>query len=172
MVLLYAKVFNKSKESNILKVLRRASKEINISRQEALLTLKPPSAQGVACEIFKSDATTMTSASDDDQGIYKTLGGRVVCKQCTAGSKRSGQRCKAPAVSGFNVCRMHGARGGVKTEEGRAKLAYVNTVHGRETRQIRAERSKVMKQLRQLEHIGHELGFLVGPKTRGPKSKT
>lgn len=114
----------------------------------------------------------MTSASDDDQGIYKTLGGRVVCKQCTARSKRSGQLCKAPAVSGFNVCRMHGARGGVKTEEGRARTAAANTIHGRETRQIRAERSKILKQLRQLEDIGHWLGFLIGSRTRGPKAKS
>jgi len=33
-------------------------------------------------------------------------------KQCTATSKLSKKRCKNPAVIGFNVCRMHGARGG------------------------------------------------------------
>ena len=27
-------------------------------------------------------------------------------------SKRSRQRCRAPAVSGWKVCRFHGARGG------------------------------------------------------------
>lgn len=32
--------------------------------------------------------------------------------RCTATSKRSGTRCKAPAVKGWRVCRMHGARGG------------------------------------------------------------
>ena len=32
--------------------------------------------------------------------------------QCTAMSKRSGQRCKNPAVRGWTVCRMHGAGGG------------------------------------------------------------
>jgi hypothetical protein len=30
--------------------------------------------------------------------------------RCRARSKRTGQRCKAPAVRGFRVCRMHGAR--------------------------------------------------------------
>jgi hypothetical protein len=29
-----------------------------------------------------------------------------------AGSKRSGLQCRAPAVRGISVCRMHGARGG------------------------------------------------------------
>ncbi len=32
--------------------------------------------------------------------------------RCTAKSKRSGQRCKGPAVTGWTVCRMHGAGGG------------------------------------------------------------
>ena len=32
--------------------------------------------------------------------------------QCTAKSKRSGARCKNPAVKGYSVCRMHGAGGG------------------------------------------------------------
>lgn len=33
-------------------------------------------------------------------------------KQCTAKSKSTGERCKNPAVGGYNVCRLHGARGG------------------------------------------------------------
>ena len=32
--------------------------------------------------------------------------------RCSAKSKRSGCQCQAPAVSGRNVCRMHGARAG------------------------------------------------------------
>jgi hypothetical protein len=32
--------------------------------------------------------------------------------RCHATSKRSGLRCKAPAVRGHRVCRFHGARGG------------------------------------------------------------
>lgn len=32
--------------------------------------------------------------------------------RCTAHSKRSGILCKNPAVRGWTVCRMHGARGG------------------------------------------------------------
>jgi len=30
-------------------------------------------------------------------------------KQCKARCKRTGERCKGPAVKGYNVCRMHGA---------------------------------------------------------------
>ncbi len=32
--------------------------------------------------------------------------------RCRATSKRSGNRCQAPAVKGKAVCRMHGAGGG------------------------------------------------------------
>ena len=32
--------------------------------------------------------------------------------RCGATSKRTGDRCKAPAVRGWTVCRFHGARGG------------------------------------------------------------
>ena len=32
--------------------------------------------------------------------------------RCRALSKRSGLQCRAPAMRGHSVCRMHGARGG------------------------------------------------------------
>jgi hypothetical protein len=32
--------------------------------------------------------------------------------RCSATSKRTRERCKAPAVRGWTVCRFHGARGG------------------------------------------------------------
>jgi uncharacterized protein YjcR len=32
--------------------------------------------------------------------------------RCRARSKRSGLQCRAPAVRGYSVCRMHGAGGG------------------------------------------------------------
>ena len=32
--------------------------------------------------------------------------------RCTATSKRTGEPCRAPAVSGWRVCRVHGAGGG------------------------------------------------------------
>lgn len=33
-------------------------------------------------------------------------------KRCKAKSKRSGEKCNNAAVTGWNVCRMHGAGGG------------------------------------------------------------
>lgn len=35
--------------------------------------------------------------------------------RCSAKSKRTGDPCKSPAVRGWTVCRMHGARGGAPT---------------------------------------------------------
>jgi hypothetical protein len=32
--------------------------------------------------------------------------------RCRAKSKRTGLPCRSPAVTGYRVCRMHGARGG------------------------------------------------------------
>jgi hypothetical protein len=32
--------------------------------------------------------------------------------RCSAKSKRTGEPCKAPAVTGWSVCRCHGAGGG------------------------------------------------------------
>jgi hypothetical protein len=36
-------------------------------------------------------------------------------RRCKAKSKRTGKPCRAPAVRGCRVCRMHGARGGAST---------------------------------------------------------
>ncbi len=49
---------------------------------------------------MKSDANPMQSAH--------------AAPRCTAHSKRTGFLCKNPAVRGWRVCRMHGARGGHK----------------------------------------------------------
>ena len=55
---------------------------------------------------------------------YTTLGGRVTCTQCNALSKRSRQRCQAPAIKGKIKCRFHGGKStGAKTAESRARIA-------------------------------------------------
>jgi hypothetical protein len=40
-------------------------------------------------------------------------------RQCTAKSKQTGNRCRKYAVSGYTVCRVHGARGGHPITTGR-----------------------------------------------------
>ena len=91
---------------------------------------------------------------------FLTLGGRVTCTQCNAMSKRSRQRCQAPAIKGKTKCRFHGGKStGPKTKAGRAMIAAAHTVHGRETRAKRAERSAKLAELHQLEQLGFTCGL-------------
>lgn len=72
------------------------------------------------------------------------MGGRVtekndvnpmhLAKRCKAHSKRTGLACRSPAVTGWAVCRMHGARGGA-----RAGMSNGNYKHGDPTKQTKAE---------------------------------
>lgn len=55
--------------------------------------------------------------------------------RCTAKSKRSGQRCKGPAVRGWTVCRFHGAGGG--SGPGKAHPAYKHGMRGQEWVEMR-----------------------------------
>lgn len=90
----------------------------------------------------------------------KTLGGRIICKQCQATSKRSRMQCKAPAIQGKSVCRTHGGLStGPRTTEGRARCALAKTVHGGETRAARAERTEMSKTLHSLVDLGNSVGL-------------
>ena len=95
---------------------------------------------------------------------YTTLGGRVTCTQCDALSKRTRQRCQAPAIKGKTKCLFHGGRStSSRTPEGKARQIVANTIHGRDTRAIREERSAKMAELYKLEMLGRELGLISGP---------
>jgi len=50
--------------------------------------------------------------------------------RCKARSKRTRERCRAPAVKGWAVCRMHGARGGAP--KGERNGAYRHGVYTQE----------------------------------------
>ena len=99
-----------------------------------------------------------------------TLGGRITCQRCQARSKRTKQQCRAPASKGKTKCRFHGgASTGPKTEAGRQRCAEAKTVHGRETRSIRAERCQASARLFVLEQAGFEIGLMTGKRPRGRK---
>jgi len=55
--------------------------------------------------------------------------------RCKAKSKRTGLRCRSPAVNGYRVCRMHGAGGGAP--EGKRNGSFR---HGGRTREDVSER--------------------------------
>ena len=104
--------------------------------------------------------------------VYTTLGGRVVCTQCNAQSKRTKLRCRSPAIKGKTKCRIHGGLStGSRTPEGKARQITANIRHGRETRAIRQERSVKLAELYALETLGREIGMIsgtmVGRKPRG-----
>ena len=83
-------------------------------------------------------------------------------------SKRSRQRCKAPAIKAKAVCRSHaGLSTGPRTEAGKLRVRTANLKHGRETFETRAERSLALARLAILEAVGFSIGLLKGTKTRG-----
>lgn len=103
---------------------------------------------------------------------FFTLGGRVLCNQCQARSSRTKLQCRAPAMKGKRVCRTHGGLStGPKTAAGRARCAQAKTIHGNETRSIRAEHSKKMEEIRNLEAIGFKIGMFTGTRIVGRKPK-
>ena len=63
--------------------------------------------------------------------------------KCTATSKRTKNRCQAPAVRGWAVCRFHGARGGGPKGERNGMYR-----HGLYTAEAEAERKAVSELIR------------------------
>jgi hypothetical protein len=87
-------------------------------------------------------------------------------KQCSARTKSTGCRCQNLAAYGMDVCRVHGAR---KKHTFLSGGDHPNFVHGRETRKRRIARGQAMRRLRDLEAIGHMLGFIEGALIPGRK---
>lgn len=103
------------------------------------------------------------------ESTIKVFGNRTA-RRCQAIS-RSGLQCRNAMVTGSSsVCRFHGYGGGPKTKAGRARCAAAKTIHGRETRQIRADRTAKLAELYELETLGREIGLIIGPKTPGRKA--
>jgi hypothetical protein len=90
-----------------------------------------------------------------------TLGGRIRCPRCQAKSKRSQQQCRSPAIRGKRVCKVHGGKStGPRTQQGRNLCGAAKTLHGRETRAIRAKRQQALAELKLLERMGKGVGVL------------
>ena len=96
--------------------------------------------------------------SPSDREPFMTLAaGRIRCSRCQALSKRTKRQCGAPAVRGMRVCRFHGGKSkGPKTKEGRKRCGIAKTVHGGETRAIRAARPAKIAELKELGAIVNE----------------
>ena len=71
-------------------------------------------------------------------------------------------------MRGKKVCKYHGGLStGPKTEAGRQRCAEAKTIHGRETRETRTERSLGSARLAVLEAVGFSIGLMSGGRTRG-----
>lgn len=68
--------------------------------------------------------------------------------RCGATAKRTGQPCRAPAVTGWRVCRVHGAGGGQPPGP-----AHPNWCHGERSRaamELRAMVNRLARECRDL----------------------
>ena len=91
----------------------------------------------------------------------KMIFGSFEVPRCQAKSKRSGLQCRKAAMKGKSVCRTHGgASTGPKTIAGRQRCATAKTVHGRETRAIRAARDVKLRELREMEQTLKNAGLI------------
>ena len=68
--------------------------------------------------------------------------------RCTATSKRTGNRCRAPAVKGWAVCRFHGARGGAP--KGKRNGAYRHGLYAKDVVEERHLVSELLRHAREM----------------------
>jgi hypothetical protein len=67
--------------------------------------------------------------------------------RCSANAKRTGTACLAPAVRGWVVCRMHGARGGAPCGPANGWWRHGNRT--READALRRELSELVREARE-----------------------
>ena len=68
--------------------------------------------------------------------------------RCTATSKRTRQPCQAPAVTGWIVCRFHGARGGAP--KGKHNGMYRHGLYTQEAAALNSRLSDLQRESRAL----------------------
>ena len=101
-----------------------------------------------------------------------TAGGKIICRRCTAKSKRSGEQCKKPALktSRTQKCQFHGGRStGPQTEAGKARQRAAVTTYGNHTKEAIDARARTARVLSGLEDSMYVLKMTDAPRTRGRK---
>lgn len=69
--------------------------------------------------------------------------------RCTATSKRTGVRCRGPAVKGWHVCRFHGAGGGHSA--GKDHPSYQHGMRAQECIEARRRLNELLRAVRASE---------------------
>ena len=84
--------------------------------------------------------------------------------RCTAKCKARQERCLNLAAYGMRVCHKHGARKAGTIKRGKDHPQFN---HGNATKEARAEHSKKMAEIRDLEAIGLKIGMFTGSRSGG-----
>lgn len=114
--------------------------------------------QGASQAPFTGSQDPMDRLTGD--GMLVTAAGRIRCRRCAARSKRTHDRCRAPAMQGKAVCRFHGGRStGPRTPQGKARIAARLLKHGQRTREGDRQRKAAFDRLRALVALGHCIGL-------------
>ena len=89
--------------------------------------------------------------NDDDNPMRKAH----AAPRCAAHSKRTGEPCNGPAVTGWRVCRLHGAGGG--HPPGSAHPSWRHGMRSREWIEARREINELIRETRGIERMicGH-----------------
>lgn len=85
---------------------------------------------------------------EDDDNL---MGAANNAPRCTAKSKRTGDRCKGPALTGWSVCRFHGAGGGHPA--GKAHPAWKHGMRSREWIEMRRLVNELVREAREIERM-------------------
>ena len=86
--------------------------------------------------------------------ILTTAGGKIICRRCSATSKRTKLQCGAPAMQGKTKCKTHGGMStGPRTNEGKLRCAQAKAIHGNDSRADKQIHRLSMKRLRLYAHI-------------------
>jgi hypothetical protein len=89
----------------------------------------------------------------EGQGWRLALAAADAAPRCRAHSKRTGEPCRAPAVTGWRVCRVHGAGGGH-----RAGPTHPSWKHGMRSREWVEMRRTVNELVRETREVAALIG--------------
>ena len=118
-------------------------KHVTVNADQAVVTDTVVTDKAVPSPALLTDAAEKPMPTLAETSKFELVGGGKKIKsinpmqrahaapRCAAKSKRTGKPCRAPAVRGFRVCRMHGAGGGAPT--GKRNGNYRHGARSKET---------------------------------------